>query len=122
DLILSKTFDNGMICASEQAVIIDEEIYEQVKQELTNSGCYFLTKEEKAKVARTVINEKTGSVNPAIVGQPAAKIAAMAGVKVPEDTKILIAETQTVGPEEPLSREKLSPVLACYKVKNAEEG
>src|SRR5690606_32188467 len=64
----------------------------------------------------------TGSVNPAIVGQPAAKIAAMAGVKVPEDTKILIAETQTVGPEEPLSREKLSPVLACYKVKNAEEG
>ena len=68
DLILSKTFDNGMICASEQAVIIDEEIYEQVKQELTNSGCYFLTKEEKAKVARTVINEKTGSVNPAIVG------------------------------------------------------
>lgn len=122
DLILSKTFDNGMICASEQAVIIDKEIYHQVKQELKANNCYFLNKEEKAKVEKLVINEKTCAVNPIIVGMPAEKIAELAGVKVPEGTKILIAETDKVGPEEPLSREKLSPVLACYKVNNTEEG
>ncbi|MFS8650378.1 MAG: bifunctional acetaldehyde-CoA/alcohol dehydrogenase [Caldibacillus sp.] len=122
DLILSKTFDNGMICASEQAIIVDEEIYDEVKKELIRNDCYFLTKEEKEKVANVVINEKTGSVNPAVVGQSAVTIASMAGIKVPENTKILIGETEKVGPEEPLSREKLSPVLACFKVKNAEEG
>lgn len=122
DLILSKTFDNGMICASEQAVIIDKEIYHQVKQELKANNCYFLNKEEKAKVEKLVINEKTCAVNPIIVGMPAEKIAELAGVKVPEGTKILIAETDKVGPEEPLSREKLSPVLACYKANNTEEG
>lgn len=120
DLILSKTFDNGMICASEQAVIIDKEIYNEVKKELIANNCYFLTKAEKAKVEKVVIKEN-GAVNPVIVGMPAAKIAELAGVKVPEGTKILIAEAETVGPEEPLSREKLSPVLACYKVNSTEE-
>ncbi|WAA12739.1 bifunctional acetaldehyde-CoA/alcohol dehydrogenase [Fervidibacillus halotolerans] len=122
DLILSKTFDNGMICASEQAVIIDKEIYTKVKNELISNNCYFLSKDEKKKVEKVVINEETGSVNPVIVGMPAEVIANMAGVKVPEKTKILLAEIEKVGPEEPLSREKLSPVLACFKVNSTEEG
>lgn len=121
DLILSKTFDNGMICASEQAVIIDEEIYDAVKQEMIANNCYFLTEEEKKKVEKYVMRE-TGGVNPAVVGQSANKIAEAAGVRVPENTKILLAETVKVGPEEPLSGEKLSPVLACFKVKNSKEG
>nr|WP_295970130.1 bifunctional acetaldehyde-CoA/alcohol dehydrogenase [uncultured Bacillus sp.] len=122
DLVLSKTFDNGMICASEQAVIIDKEIYEETKKELIDLGCYFLTADEKTKVEKLVINEQTCAVNPAIVGQSAWKIAHMAGVNVKEDTKILIAELTGVGPNHPLSREKLSPVLACYKVHSTEEG
>lgn len=122
DLVLSKTFDNGMICASEQAVIIDKEIYDAVKREMIAHRCYFLNEEEKKKVEKLVINEHSCAVNADIVGMPAAKIAAMAGVKVPEDTKILVAELTGVGPEFPLSREKLSPVLACYKVKSLEEG
>jgi acetaldehyde dehydrogenase / alcohol dehydrogenase len=122
DLILSKTFDNGMICASEQAVIIDKEIYNEVKKELISNKCYFLNDAEKKKVEALVINENTCAVNPTIVGMPAAKIAQLAGVEVPEDTKILIAELKTVGPESPLSREKLSPVLACFKVNSLEEG
>lgn len=122
DLILSKTFDNGMICASEQAVIIDKEIYNQVKNELIANNCYFLNKEEKLKVEKLVINEHSCAVNPNIVGMPAAKIAELAGVTVPEHTKILIAELEGVGPQYPLSREKLSPVLACYKVTSIDEG
>ncbi|WP_144548206.1 bifunctional acetaldehyde-CoA/alcohol dehydrogenase [Bacillus sp. X1(2014)] len=122
DLILSKTFDNGMICASEQAVIIDKEIYDGVKQEMIANNCYFLTEEEKAKVEKLVINEHSCAVNSDIVGMAAAKIAEMAGVKVPDETKILVAELIGVGPEFPLSREKLSPVLACYKVSSLEEG
>ncbi|MDQ0230057.1 bifunctional acetaldehyde-CoA/alcohol dehydrogenase [Metabacillus malikii] len=122
DLILSKTFDNGMICASEQAVIIDKEIYTEVKEEMIANKCYFLNEEEKAKVEKLVINEQSCAVNPDIVGMAAAKIAKMAGVSVPEDTKILIAELKGVGPAYPLSREKLSPVLACYKVNSTEEG
>ncbi|GMN99707.1 bifunctional acetaldehyde-CoA/alcohol dehydrogenase [Parageobacillus thermoglucosidasius] len=122
DLILSKTFDNGMICASEQAVIIDKEIYEQVKKEMMENHCYFLNEEEKKKVEKLVINENTCAVNPDIVGKPAYEIAKMAGIAVPEDTKILVAELKGVGPKYPLSREKLSPVLACYKVNSTEEG
>lgn len=122
DLILSKTFDNGMICASEQAVIIDKEIYEQVKKEMIENHCYFLNEEEKKKVEKLVINENTCTVNPDIVGKPAYEIAKMAGIAVPEDTKILVAELKGVGPKYPLSREKLSPVLACYKVNSTEEG
>ncbi|WP_335872854.1 bifunctional acetaldehyde-CoA/alcohol dehydrogenase [Bacillus sp. 2205SS5-2] len=122
DLILSKTFDNGMICASEQAVIIDKEVYEEVKKELVDNNCHFLTEEEKKKVEKLVINEQSCAVNANIVGKPAFEIAKMAGVTVPEHTKILIAVTKSVGPEEPLSREKLSPVLACYRVRSTEEG
>ncbi len=122
DLILSKTFDNGMICASEQAAIVDKEIYEEVKSEMIANGCYFLNEAEKAKVEKLVINEQTCAVNPDIVGKPPYEIAKLAGVKVPEDTKILIAELTGVGPEFPLSREKLSPVLAFYKAKSTEEG
>lgn len=122
DLILSKTFDNGMICASEQAVIIDKEIYDQVKKEMIDNRCYFLNEEEKKKVEKLVINEHSCAVNPDIVGKPAYEIAKMAGVDVPKDTKILVAELKGVGPQYPLSREKLSPVLACYKVNSTEEG
>lgn len=122
DLILSKTFDNGMICASEQAVIIDKEIYDDVKQEMMANNCYFLNEEEKSKVEKLVINEQSCAVNAAIVGMAASQIAEMAGVKVPDHTKILVAEIKGVGPDYPLSREKLSPVLACYKVGCLEEG
>ncbi|SFA87644.1 acetaldehyde dehydrogenase /alcohol dehydrogenase AdhE [Bacillus sp. cl95] len=122
DLILSKTFDNGMICASEQAVIIDKEVYDEVKATMIAQGCYFLSEEERAKVEKLVINEHSCAVNADIVGMPAYKIAAMAGVIVPEESKILVAELKGVGPQYPLSREKLSPVLACYKVKSLEEG
>lgn len=122
DLILSKTFDNGMICASEQAVIIDKEIYQEAKDLLAFYGCYFLNAEEKKKVEKLVINENTCAVNADIVGKPAYVIAKMAGVKVPEDTKILMAECKSVGPQEPLSREKLSPVLAVFKSTSTEDG
>lgn len=122
DLILSKTFDNGMICASEQAVIIDKEIYNEAKKEMISHGCYFLNEEEKKKVEKLVINEHSCAVNADIVGMPAAKIAAMAGVSVSDATKILVAELKGVGPQYPLSREKLSPVLACYKANSLEEG
>ncbi|MBA4532650.1 bifunctional acetaldehyde-CoA/alcohol dehydrogenase [Brevibacillus halotolerans] len=122
DLILSKTFDNGMICASEQAVIVDAPVYERVKQLMISNNCHFLTANEKAKVEKLVINENTCAVNADIVGKPAAVIAEMAGIHVDPETKILVAELTGVGPDHPLSREKLSPVLACYKVKNADEG
>lgn len=122
DVILSKTFDNGMICASEQAIIVDKEIYNEVKQEMIDNNVYFLSAAEKAKVEKLVINEETCAVNPKIVGMKPVKIAEMAGVKVPEDTKILVAELTGVGPNHPLSREKLSPVLAAYKVNSSEEG
>ncbi|CEI81623.1 Aldehyde-alcohol dehydrogenase [Oceanobacillus oncorhynchi] len=122
DVILSKSFDNGMICASEQAIIVDKEIYEQVKQEMIDNNVYFLNKEEKAKVEKLVINADTCAVNPVIVGMKASKIAEMAGIQVPQDTKILVAELTGVGAEHPLSREKLSPVLAAYKVNSTEEG
>ncbi|PLR82503.1 bifunctional acetaldehyde-CoA/alcohol dehydrogenase [Bacillus canaveralius] len=122
DLILSKTFDNGMICASEQAVIIDKQIYDAVKTVMISHDCYFLNNEEKQKVEKLVISENTCAVNPDIVGKPAYDIAKLAGVHVPVDTKILIAELKGVGPQYPLSREKLSPVLACYKANSTEEG
>jgi acetaldehyde dehydrogenase/alcohol dehydrogenase len=122
DLILSKTFDNGMICASEQAVIIEEPIYEETKRLMTSKGCYFLSKDEVAQLTKMAMHPEKCAVNPDIVGQPAVKIAAMAGLKVPADTKILVAELSGVGTKFPLSAEKLSPVLAAYRVKNAQEG
>jgi len=122
DLILSKTFDNGMICASEQAVIIEEPVYDQVRKLMKENGCYFLNKSETEAVSKLVINSEKCAVNGVIVGQPAAKIAEMAGIDVPQETKILVAELGGVGPAFPLSAEKLSPVLACYKVKTAAQG
>ncbi len=122
DLILSKTFDNGMICASEQAIIVDKEIYNGVKKEMQDNNCYFVTEEERIKLEKLVINENTCAVNSDIVGKSAHYIASLVGIKVPEDTKILVAEIKGVGAEYPLSREKLSPVLACIKANSREEG
>mgnify|MGYP001501981104 CR=1 FL=1 len=122
DLILSKTFDNGMICASEQAVIIEEPVYDEVRKLMQENGCYFLNKEETEALSKFAMNPEKCAVNPAIVGQSAVAIAKMAGLTVPENTKILIAELEGVGPAYPLSAEKLSPILACYKVKNAQQG
>lgn len=122
DLILSKSFDNGMICASEQAVIIEEPIYNEVKKLMSDNGCYFLNKEEVGKLTSGAMNVEKCAVNPSIVGQSAVKIAELSGIVVPADTKILVAELEGVGVKYPLSAEKLSPVLACYKVKNADQG
>lgn len=120
DLILSKTFDNGMICASEQAVIIEDVIYDEVVDLMKYYNCYFVNKEEKELLEKAMITSR--GINPAIVGQSAFKIAQVAGFEVSEDTKMLVVEMDSVGEQEPLSREKLSPVLACIKVRNANEG
>ncbi len=122
DLMLSKTFDNGMICASEQAVIVDECLANDFERIMKENNCYFLNEEETKKVSDYVINPQKQAVNPVIVGKPAAWIAEQAGVKVPDKTKILIAYLPDVGPEYPLSREKLSPVLAYFKVKDWHQG
>ncbi len=118
-IIHSKTFDNGMICASEQSVIVLESIYNTVKDEFAQRGCYFLNPSETEKVRKTIIIN--GSLNAKIVGQPASKIATLAGVTVPEGTKILIGEVESVEISEEFAHEKLSPVLAMYKVKTFEE-
>ena len=118
-IIHSKTFDNGMICASEQSVIVLESIYDAVKQEFATRGCYFLSPDETEKVRKTIIIN--GALNAKIVGQPAAKIAALSGVSVPEGTKILIGEVESVDLSEEFAHEKLSPVLAMYKAKDFAE-
>ena len=115
-IIHSKTFDNGMICASEQSVIVLESIYDAVKEEFATRGCYFLDPKETEKVRKTIIIN--GALNAKIVGQPAAKIAELAGVTVPEGTKILIGEVESVELSEEFAHEKLSPVLAMYKAKD----
>lgn len=122
DLILSKTFDNGMICASEQAVIVDREISEEFEAFMKANGCYFLNKEETDLLSETAIDSKKCAMNAGVVGQKPVVIAELAGFKVPEDTKILIARLEGVGPSYPLSREKLSPILAYYIVDSYEEG
>lgn len=122
DLIVSKTFDNGMICASEQAVIVDKEVYAAVKAEFQAHQVYFVKKEELQKLEDAVMNEGKYAVNPAIVGHSAEEIASLAGIDVPKGTKLLIAELAGVGPDYPLSREKLSPVLAMIKANSTEHG
>ena len=112
-VIHSKTFDNGMICASEQSVIVLESIYDAVKQEFQKRGCYFLSPEETEQVRKTILIN--GALNAKIVGQPAYRIAELAGVAVPEHTKILIGEVESVDISEEFAHEKLSPVLAMYK-------
>ena len=118
-IIHSKTFDNGMICASEQSVIVQENIYEAVKNEFAERGCYFLSSAETEKVRKTIIIN--GALNAKIVGQKASKIAELAQVKVPEGTKILIGEVESVDISEEFAHEKLSPVLAMYKAKDFED-
>ena len=118
-VIHSKTFDNGMICASEQSVIVDSKIYAKVKKEFKDRGCYFLKADEIDKVRKTILIN--GALNAKIVGQSAFKIAELAGVKVPEKTKILIGEVESVELSEEFAHEKLSPVLAMYKSKNFED-
>lgn len=115
-IIHSKTFDNGMICASEQSVIVLESIYDAVKEEFASRGCYFLNPEETEKVRKTIIIN--GALNAKIVGQKAATIAKLAGVTVPEGTKIIIGEVESVDLSEEFAHEKLSPVLAMYKAKD----
>ena len=118
-IIHSKTFDNGMICASEQSVIVLESVYDAVKAEFAKRGCYFLNAEETEKVRKTIIIN--GALNAKIVGQKAHTIASLAGVEVPENTKILIGEVESVELTEEFAHEKLSPVLAMYKAKTFEE-
>lgn len=115
-IIHSKTFDNGMICASEQSVIVHKNVYEQVKKEFASRGCYFLKKEETERVRKTILIN--GSLNAKIVGQSAHTIASLAQVKVPEDTKILIGEVESVELSEEFAHEKLSPVLAMYQAED----
>ncbi len=118
-IIHSKTFDNGMICASEQSVIILDSVYDKVKAEFEKRGCYLLNEEETEKVRKTIIIN--GALNAKIVGQKAHTIAALAGVEVPESTKILIGEVESVEIEEEFAHEKLSPVLAMYKAKDFDD-
>ena len=118
-IIHSKTFDNGMICASEQSVTVLEDVYEEAKKEFQARGCYFLNEKETKKVGKTVIIN--GAVNAKIVGQTAYTIAQMAGVEVPKNTKILIGEVTSTKVSEPFAHEKLSPVLAMYKAQTFEQ-
>ena len=118
-IIHSKTFDNGMICASEQSVIVLDKVYDEVKEEFQKRGCYILNDEETEKVRKTIIIN--GALNAKIVGQKAYTIAKLAGVEVPEDTKILIGEVESVDISEEFAHEKLSPVLAMYKAKDFED-
>ena len=118
-IIHSKTFDNGMICASEQSVTVLENVYDAVKAEFAYRGCYFLNEEELEKVRKTILIN--GALNAKIVGQKAATIAEMAGVTVPAETKILIGEVESVDISEEFAHEKLSPVLAMYKAKTFDE-
>ncbi len=118
-IIHSKTFDNGMICASEQSVIVHDSVYETVKSEFKKRGCYFLNSEETDKVRKVIVTD--GKLNAKIVGQTACAIASMAGINVPENTKILIGEVESTDESEPFACEKLSPVLAMYRAKSFSE-
>ncbi len=119
-ILISKTFDNGVICASEQSIIVLEQVYDEVKKELAERGAYILKGEEINKVRSIILNER-GGLNADMVGQSAYKIAKMAGVDVPETAKVLVGEVTSVELEEPFSHEKLSPVLAMYKATSFEE-
>ena len=123
DLVLSKSFDNGMICASEQAAIVDKEISKEFEKEMKALNCYFVNEDEKAKLIKVMFDSEHGNkLNGAVVGQSPATIASWAGFTVPETTKILVVKETGVGDEFPFSKEKLSPVLAYYTVKSTDEG
>lgn len=118
-IIMSKSFDNGVVCASEQSVLVAEEVYEEVKEEFKERGAYILKEDEVDKLRKIIL--VNGGVNPDIVGQSPVKIANLAGIKIPEDSRIIIGEVQSVELEEPFAHEKLSPILAMYKVKDFDE-
>jgi acetaldehyde dehydrogenase/alcohol dehydrogenase len=118
-ILLSKTFDNGVICASEQTVIVMDEVYDEVRREFLERGAYVLNEDETEAVRGVIL--RNGALNADIVGQSAAKIASLAGLTVPEDAKVLIGEVESVELEEPFSHEKLSPVLGMYRVKTFDE-
>ena len=121
-ILMSKTFDNGMICASEQSVIVCEEVYEAVKAEFLYRGAYLVNKEDEKKMINLpFIDPKRGTAHPLIVGQPAHKIAELSGFSIPQDSKILLCEREVLDWEDPFSREKLSPILTMYKARNFEE-
>ncbi|MQB58837.1 bifunctional acetaldehyde-CoA/alcohol dehydrogenase [Limosilactobacillus reuteri] len=120
DIVLSKTFDNGMICATENSVVVDEEIYDKVKEEFQKWNCYFLKPNEIDKFTEGFIDPKRHQVRGPIAGRSANSIADMCGIKVPENTKVIIAEYEGVGDKYPLSAEKLSPVLTMYKATSHE--
>ncbi len=121
-ILMSKTFDNGMICASEQSVVVVESVYEAVKKEFEYRGAYLVNAaEEKKMMDLPFIDPKRGTAHPAIVGQSAHKIAELSGFEIPEDSKVLLAERPKVDWEDPFSREKLSPILTMYKAKNFEQ-
>jgi len=119
-VLMSKTFDNGMICASEQSVVAVKDVYKQVKEELKYRGAYILSKEEIEKLRKIILTE-AGSVNPAIVGQPAYKIAELAGFSVDKKTKVLVGEAGKIDKADPFAHEKLSPILALYKANDFDE-
>ena len=121
-ILMSKTFDNGMICASEQSVIVVEDIYEEVKKEFLYRGAYLVNKEdEKKMIELPFIDPARGTAHPLIVGQPAHRIAELAGFEIPEDAKILLCERPKLDWNDPFSREKLSPILTMYKAKSFEQ-
>ena len=123
DLVLSKSFDNGMICASEQAVIVEEEIAQEFEKLMKDSGCYFVTEEEKEKLKDSMFDKEKGDkIKSHIPGQSPYHIAKEAGLEIPEDTKIIVVPETGVGEGYPFSKEKLSPVLTYYKVTNSDEG
>ncbi|HKL58738.1 MAG TPA: bifunctional acetaldehyde-CoA/alcohol dehydrogenase [Sphaerochaeta sp.] len=121
-ILMSKTFDNGVVCASEQAIICHKDIYSAVKEEFSSRGAYFLTPDEVAKLRLVILDPKRNSVNAAIVGQSALKVAQIAGFTVPKHTKVLIGEVTSVEASESFAHEKLSPILAMYKCDNFGEG
>ena len=113
-IISSKTFDNGTICASEQAIVVEKKIAVRVRAEFEKQKCYFLSPDETAKVEKIAVDPRTGLMSPAVVGQPAQVIASLAGISVPPGTKIILAELEGVGAAYPLSGEVLAPILAFY--------
>ena len=125
DLVLSKSFDNGMICASEQAVLVDKDIYKEFEDLMRKAGCYFVSEEEKKKLSDSMFEytEEYGfKLKSHVPGQSPYKIAKDAGFEVPQDTKVLVVYEEGIGEKYPFSKEKLSPVLTYYIVKDAEEG
>lgn len=121
-IIMSKTFDNGVVCASEQCLVVHKDIYADTIEELQYRGAHLLTSEQKESLAKIILDPKTGAVNAKIVGQPATKVAEMAGIKVPAYTKVLIGELSEVSLNEPFAHEKLSPVLGLTRCESFEDG